>query len=308
MFLDQGFTAAGAVSIAGSRIGGSLSLVGAELAKPTALLAGGVHVGGQLEWAPRSPVRGLVDLEQATVHRLDDDWSHRDDKGRPTAHWPPAGQLRLQGFTYDGFGGDHQAPWRQRLDWIRRSHTTATATTPAAFAAQPYEQLARAYRQAGQETEARQVAIARRNDLRAYGSLTRPRKIGNWLLDKTIRHGYQPPRAVGLLVAVYVAVLLVFWGAQHQDGVILPAKDTKTITPGPTALHCSPGYPCFYPAGYAVDVVVPIINLRQAENWHPSGYASWGWAYIAVGWVATGLGWAFTTLAVAGYTGLVRKD
>jgi hypothetical protein len=302
VFFNQGFTAAGAVSVVGARIGGSVWLGGAELAEPVALQAGGVHVGGQLKWAPRSPMRGLVDLERAAVHRLDDDWS------LPDAHWPPAGQLRLAGFTYDGFGGQHQASWRQRLYWLRRSHTTTTGTTPAVFAAQPYEQLARVYRQSGQETEARQVAIARRNDLRHYGSLTRPRKLGNWLLDKTIRHGYQPLRAVGLLLAVYVAVLLVAWGAQHHDSVIVPAKDTKTSTPVPTALHCSPAYPCFYPAGYAVDVVVPIVNLRQAENWRPNGHVAWGWAYIAVGWAATGLGWAFTTLAVAGYTGLVRKD
>jgi hypothetical protein len=168
--------------------------------------------------------------------------------------------------------------------------------------------LAQVYRQAGQETEARQVAIARRSDLRRYGSLTRTHKLGNWLLDKTIRHGYQPLRAVGLLVAIYAVVLLVFWGAQHHDSVIVPAKDTKTMTPAPTALHCSPAYPCFYPAGYAIDVVVPIVNLGQAEHWRPDGHAAWGSAYLGVEWVATGFGWAFTTLAVAGYTGLVRRD
>jgi hypothetical protein len=302
VFLDKDFTAVGTVSVPGARIGGSLSLDEAELAEPVALQASGVRIGGQLEWAPRWPVRGLVDLEQATVHRLDDDWS------LPRAHWPPAGQLRLAGFTYDGFGGRKQASSRQRLDWIRRSHTIAMATTPKGFAAQPYEQLARVYRQAGRETEARQVAIARRSDLRRYGSLTRTQKLGNWLLDKTIRHGYQPLRAVGLLLAIYVAVLGGFWFAQHQDSVIVPIRDTKTITPAPTALHCSPAYPCFYPAGYAIDVVVPIINLRQAENWHPDGHAPWGWAYVAAGWIGTGFGWAFTTLAVAGYTLLVRKD
>jgi hypothetical protein len=307
VFLDQesgpGFAAtAGAVSVAGARIGGSVWLDGADLAEPDAFLADGVHVSGQLHWAPRSPVHGLVDLERAAVHRLDDDWN------LPDAHWPEAGQLRLAGFTYDGFGGTKQASFRQRLDWIRRSHTTATATTLAAFAAQPYEQLAQVYRQAGQETEARQVAIARRNDLRRYGSLTRPRKLSNWLLDKTIRHGYQPLRAVGLLVAIYLVVLGIFWFAQHQDNAIVPAKNTKAITPAPTALHCSSAYPCFYPAGYAVDIVVPIINVRQAENWRANGHAAWGWAYIAVGWVGTGLGWAFTTLAVVGYTGLVRRD
>jgi hypothetical protein len=302
VFLDQEFSAAGAVSVPWARIGGSLSLDEAELAEPVALQASGVRIGGQLAWAPRWPVGGLVDLERAAVHRLDDDWS------LPDAHWPPAGQLRLAGFTYDGFGGPKQASSRQRLDWIRRSHRPQTATTPAAFAAQPYEQLARVYRQAGRETEARQVAIARRSDLRGYASLTRRQKLGNWLWDKTIRHGYQPLRAIGLLVAVYAAVLLMFWGAQHHDSVIVPAKDTRTITPAPTALHCVPAYPCFYPAGYAVDVVVPIINLWQAENWRPDGHAPWGWAYVAVGWVGTGLGWAFTTLAVAGYTGLVRRD
>ena len=236
------------------------------------------------------------------MHRLDDDWSP------PDAHWPPAGHLRLAGFTYDGFGGEKQASCKERLEWIRRSHRPKTGPMPAEFAAQPYEQLARVYRQAGQETEARQVAIARRSDLRRYGSLTGPQKLANWLLDKTIKHGYQPLRAVGLLVVVYLAVLLVAWGAQHHNSVIVPAKDTNSMTPAATALHCLPTYPCFYPAGYAVDVVVPIINLQQAENWRVDGHASWGWAYLAVGWVATGLGWAFTTLAVAGYTGLVRKE
>jgi hypothetical protein len=248
------------------------------------------------------PLTGLVDLERAAVHRLDDDWS------LPDGHWPPAGQLRLTGFTYDGFGGQHQASWQQRLGWIRRSHTTATATTPAAFAAQPYEQLAKVYRQAGQEAEARQVAIARRNDLREYGSLTRPQRLGNRLLDTTIKHGYQPLRAIVLLVAVYLAVLGVFSYAQHHDDVIVPAKETKEIKPPPTARRCSPAYPCFYPAGYAVDVVVPIVDLGQAENWRVNGDARLGRVYIAVAWLATGLGWAFTTLAVAGYTGLVRSD
>jgi hypothetical protein len=298
--LSQGFTAAGAVSVAGARIDGSMTLDKAKLSNRVALKAAGVHVGGTLHWAPSLPVRGQVDLQRAAVHRLDDDWS------LPDAHWPPAKRLHLIGFTYDGFGGRHQASWQQRLDWIRRGHTTATSNKPAAFATQPYEQLARVYRQSGQETEARQVAIARRNDLRRFGSLTRLRSLGNWLLDKTIRHGYQPLRAVGLLIVVYVVVLLVFWGAQHRETAIVPAKDVKNTAP--TALHCSPNYTCFYPAGYAVDLVVPIINLRQAENWRPNGHAAWGWAYITVGWIATGLGWALTTLAVAGYTGLIRKE
>jgi uncharacterized protein YjbI with pentapeptide repeats len=155
VFLDQQFTAAGAVCLRAARIAGSVWLNGAELAESVALRAVGVYVAGQLHWAPRSPVRGLVNLERAAVHRLDDNW------GLPDAHWPPAGRLRLAGFTYEGFGGQHRASWRQRLDWIRRSHTTATGTAPAVFAGQPYEQLVRVYRQMGHESQARHVAIAR---------------------------------------------------------------------------------------------------------------------------------------------------
>ena len=37
-------------------------------------------------------------------------------------------------------------------------------------------------------------------------------------------------------------------------------------------LHCVTGYPCFCPAGYAFDLVVPLINIHQAEFWQPNGH------------------------------------
>ena len=42
-----------------------------------------------------------------------------------------------------------------------------------------------------------------------YGSLRWERRTGNWLLDVTIKHGYQPLRAVGMLLAVYAVALLL---------------------------------------------------------------------------------------------------
>jgi len=111
-----------------------------------------------------------------------------------------------------------------------------------------------------------------------------------------------------LLAAVYLAVLLALWLGQHRPGLIVPAKDVQAIDPVPTAEVCVDGYPCFYPAGYAVDTVILLLNLRQVENWRFNGSADWGWAFITGIWVATGLGWAFSTLAVVGFTGLIRKD
>ena len=105
------------------------------------------------------------------------------------------------------------------------------------------------------------------------------------MLDKTIRHGYQPLRAAALLAVVYLSVLLALWAAQHRPDLIVPAKDVRTIDPAPTAEVCVDGYPCFYPAGYAVDAVIPLLNLRQVENWRLNGSADWaGRSSLAPGW------------------------
>jgi hypothetical protein len=308
LFLDRGFTATGAVSLRAARVGGSCSIEDAQLGDDVALHADGLEINDELRWAPRSPVVGRVYLDRASAGRLVDWWDPWRGGEHPSTHWPSQGRLSLTGFTYDGFGGKHLATVDQRLDWIRCGHATRDNGQAATFAAQPYEQLIRVYRQAGLEADARKVAIAKRNDLRRYGGLTRWARTGNWILDKTIKHGYRPLRAAALLAAVYVVTLVVLWAAQHQPNMIVPAKDVGSIASKPTAEVCVEGYPCFYPAGYAFDAVVPLINLRQAENWRINGSADWGWALVAGAWLAAGLGWAFSTLTVVGYTGLVRKD
>jgi hypothetical protein len=308
LLVDE-FTAAGAVRLIGASVDGNLSLQQATLADPVALEAQGTRIGQQLLWAPTRAVTGLVNLDHVHVNRLDDDWN------KDGAYWPVEGQLRLAGFVYGGFGGKHLATCQQRLDWVRSQHRKPSLGLPARFGAQPYEQLARVYRQMGHESDARRVAIARRNDLRTYGGLGRLRLTGNWLLDITVKHGYQPLRAVGMLFVVFVAAFLLSWGAQHQDGkaqnqdaVMVPAKDTSSLHQPSTALDCRANYPCFYPLGYAMDLTIPIIKVGQAENWRINGAAPWGLAFVGGTWVITGLGWAFTTLAVVGYTGLIRKD
>jgi len=193
---------------------------------------------------------------------------------------------------------------RQRLQWIRSQYT---GVKPAAFAAQPYEQLAAMYRQAGQDTEAREVAIARRRDLRMYGNLNWYRRFGNAFLDKTIRYGYQTWRAAAGLAAVFVAFLVLSIAGQHQH-VIVPTGSVNGLHPVPTATRCTSDYPCFYPFGYTIDTVIPIINVHQAEHWGPDAHAPAGWLWVVGAWAATAAGWALATLLVAGYTGLVRRD
>ena len=174
----------------------------------------------------------------------------------------------------------------------------------ASFATQPYQQLANVYLAAGRDADARKVAIARRRDLRAFGNLSRPGWLGNWLLDNTIRYGYRTWRAAVGLVIVYAIVVAVFWCARFHGGVI-PVQTTPNVTSTEqvTAASCNNrDYPCFNPFGYAINTVIPIINVHQADFWSPNGLGP-----VVVTYLGTAFGWLFVTLAVAGYTGLARN-
>ena len=312
VILGEDFCAMGAADLSSSVIGGSLRVVAAKLGDSVALVAIGLVVRRDLEWHPMGSVRGIVDLRRATVSYLVDDG---DDPGRI---WPPNGNLRLDGFVYEGFGGDNRGTWQTRLRWVRLQYEKAPDEheTECYFVLGPYEQLARVYRTHGQETEARKVTIAKHNDLRKYGSLSRTSWLGSLLLDKTIKHGYRPLRAITVLAFVYMATFGVLLASEHygvhtpnnNSDLIVAGKDAIGLSPMPSERTCTSTYPCFSPAGLALDTVLPIVNVHQSENWRPNRRAPFGTSLVVFLIVATLLGWAFTTLAVVGYTGLVRRD
>jgi hypothetical protein len=328
VLLDEEFTASGAVCLVNADITEQLSFSGAQLTGRdkygNALHGEGIKVGrdvvidgeftasepislasaraGALRWEPAGQVSAQVNLEGATVGELDDDWS----SNRPNGQWPTRGMLRLDRFTYGRFSGDHQATVEQRLEWIR-SQYHRPAGSMVEFAAQPYEQLAKVYRQAGQDDHARKVSIARRRDLRKYGNLNLYRRFGNRFLDTTIRYGYHTWRA-GVALAV---LFLIFWwlsARAQQHHLIAWAGDIPGLRSVPSAARCTSSYPCFYPFGYTVDTVIPLINVHQADFWGPDASTPWGVAFTVATWIATGLGWLLATLLVAGYTGLVRRN
>jgi len=332
VLLDHWFTSAGTVSFKSARadqlVLGPARATGASGITFT-FTAAEAQIARDLTWAPHERFSGRVDLEDAHVGELDDDWTPTGDPAH--GYWPAGGRLHLNGLTYGGLG---DASAEQRLRWIRSQyrqsqpkkgvtqwpewirtqyqagqhkrdkHKKAKHTD---FAAQPYEELAAMYRERGQDSEAREVAIARRSDLRTYGSLSWYRWFGNWFLDQTIKYGYQTWRAGIGLAIVFVAFLVLSIIGQHRH-VIVPVGSTTGLKPVPTATTCTSDYPCFYPFGYTVDTVIPIINVHQADYWGPDANASAGWLWVVGAWGATAAGWALATLLVAGYTGLVRQD
>jgi hypothetical protein len=306
------FAVNGGISLVSARLRGSLEMMPTRLTvneqdadqEAVSLDASHAQITAALNWLPAEQVRGRVNLQGATAGELVDDWA--SGNGRKNGHWPIGGQLSLDGFTYSSLGQYERTNVDQRLEWLR-SQYRLSSTGWLGFATQPYEQLAAVYQHAGQDVQARKVAIARRTDLRKYGNLNASRRAGNWLLDTTIKYGYQAWRAAFGLVIVFAAFLVVAVVAQHHHAIV-PVGNLVGVHPLPVATRCTSSYPCFYPAGYAIDVAIPLINVHQADNWGFDGHSPGGWIWVASSWAATGLGWALVTLLVAGYTGLVRKQ
>jgi cytoskeletal protein CcmA (bactofilin family) len=186
------------------------------------------------------------------------------------AVWPAS--LRLDGLTYETL----QPVLRpdSRLAWLRR--------TGRDFASQPYEQLAAWYRGLGDDFAARTVHLAKLRHLR--GTLPWPGRVWGWLQDLTVGYGYRPARAALWLVAV-----LLFgtaWFAAHH-----PAA-AGTGTP-----------PAFNPFLYALDLLLPIIDLGEQ-----SAYPAVGTAAQLVADLLIVAGWTLATTIAAGITRALRRE
>ena len=316
VFLD-GFQATGQVWLLGTHIGGQLSCKGGTVENPggVALFAGGATVESAMfldeRFTARGEVRlpladigllfwddeyveGMLSLENVTVRQLADRWGHLSLDGRGA---------RLNGFRYESFREGTDDSVKLRLAWLRSSPD---------YTPQPYTQLAEVYRRSGHDDRAREVLIAREVDRRLQVTASRSSKAKSLFMGATIAHGYKPTRAlVAILVLLFSGAVLLSGDPGRQAMVASKAPTTNQPTPlastaaRPKALTCPPDYPCFNPWVYSAETVIPLITLGQTDNWQPAGglsrYQLWTWA-------ATALGWLFTTLAVAGLTGVIRKD
>jgi hypothetical protein len=175
-----------------------------------------------------------ADLTGAAVGRLADE----------PANWPS--QLRLRGFTYAALDEKEKVSAGERLGWLTRDRD--------GYSPQPYEQLAAVYRREGREQDAREVAIARQRARRR--TLALPGRLWSLLLDVAIGYGYRTWLAGVWLLGWWAAGTLVFAAAYPHH--LIPAA--------PNAPH-----PAFQPVIYALDVLLPVVDLNQQEFWIPAG-------------------------------------
>jgi hypothetical protein len=234
-------------------------------------------------------------------------------------------KLKLDGLVYESIhvekGDDIVEPVSEGLSFLDLSD----------FQPQPYEQLAKVLNSRGNENEAILVLIEKEN--KKLNQLKRHSFSWFWkqLLRVSISYGYRPQRSLLWGFIVVVTGYFVF-NLGYKNALITPTTDSFTSKPAyfsqkdadskdscakvidPKKIEDCPKYPKFDPIIYSLDTFLPIIDLHLKGYWLPNANATtsstninWGYWLRVYFIVHTILGWAIVTLAVAGFSGLVRN-
>jgi sRNA-binding regulator protein Hfq len=316
VFMRDRFRAEGEVRLPGADIGGDLAVMNAAFAVGSRFNAERATVKGVLFWMGLArDEMGLKRDVNATLILAHASMGVIADEGHS---WPVRGNLNLDGFLYTRIGaGPTDA--KSRLCWLARQ-------PPARFTPQPYQQLAKVLREAGDNVGARRVLIAMENLRRKHGNLNL-QWLWRWVLRLTIGYGYRPWYAL-IWALVFVALGSgLFW---RYSALITPSDkatyEEMHLASGNCTADAPDYYQSFSPVVYSLDVFLPIINFGQKDRWMPNAHCGstlklpWAWlAKLIPGWMTAGwllrlylwlhigLGWLLTTLFVAGLTPIVRS-
>jgi hypothetical protein len=325
----RGAEVTGEVRLVGARIGGNLDCVGAKItnADGKALNAGGAKVTGSFYLRQGAKIDGALDLTAAELGAINDE----------PACWPKKpGNLLLDRCRYGAFTGFGISA-ADRIRWLALQDP---AKYGREFAPSAYEKCAKVFRDMGHLADAKKILIEKEKLQRA----DRLKRIGNplvkaatWLVDRllgaTVRYWQKPLFALWWLLGFWLFGMVVFQYAWQEDAfkpnnaVVLRAdewvgcsvnakpyafrKDTATAS----QLGCflaqpeAEGFPKFDVLVYALDVLLPLVQLEQQVHWvpdediRPIGRRAKWLVYIEI--VA---GWVLSLLVVAGLSGLIKSD
>ncbi|MFD3869597.1 oxidoreductase [Streptomyces sp. NPDC058623] len=216
----------------------------------------------EFRFVGEAPRRGRVVVSGSTVDKLVD---------RHTS-WPGPGRLSMEGFVYAKVAPRGDFTLARRLAWV-------AAATPE-YSPEPYERLATVLRDGGEDAEAREVLLTKQRRRRS----TLPPAARAWglLQDWTVVYGYRPGRAALWMALLWAAGTLMFLGHRPQ-----PVKADE--------------HPHWNAALYALDLLLPVIDLGQEGHWKMAG--GWQWASAAL----VLLGWILATTVAAGASRLLRR-
>lgn len=234
----------GEVSLRGATVPGLLVFTEARLSDPggCALRTTSAAIGEV--WLREARIDGPVNMLRGRFGLL---------------HAAPAaigdGEVWLDGLTYGSL--TPRLPAKVRIAMLERD---AEGYVPHA-----YEQLAAAYRQAGDDRAARNVQLAKQRRHRS----TRPwyARLWGYLQDVTVGYGFRPVWAAAWLAGLLAAGATVF-GVHPPE----PLKAGE--------------HPPFNALFYTLDLLLPIIDFGQEKAFTTAGWYQWlAYTLIIAGWV-----------------------
>lgn len=302
-------TCIGEISMSGAEVGGQLSLDGARLEAGggDAFVAQHLLVRGGFFWRSLATVTGAVDLASAHVGDLVDD----------PESWEQVKSLRLAGMVYGELSGPLGLTFRK--GWVRQG-----SNFNGQFYPQPYQHLAKFYRETGHRYEAREILIEKEREQRKAAKSGILVRLWDAAAEAVAGYGYKPWLSLwwlGGLVAIMMGMAQLTWTAGDfapNSAVVLTSQDWKAIADGPSENPAAdwtapqaPGkdYETFYAFAYALDVVVPVLDLGQTDAWAPSpARGEWGYRLFYLQKIFIVLGWVVTAIAAAAISGMIRRD
>ena len=343
VFLDDGFTARGKIQLLGTHIGGDIYFEGASLENSdgSAFEADAMLVDGTFFFRHlKHSVKG-ISLDSAHVGGLGDD----------SNSW--GSELKLNGFVY-GHIADGPVDAPSRLQWLKKQKEDYLGKEH--FRPQPWKQLEKVLREMGHNEEARQIGIEFQKQLYANGRMGQPPTneltIRNCLHQKFVRtihwlfgflaaYGYRPLRLFAIMCVIWLVCGVIYWSAALQ-GFMAPSnrlifdyvppcvgdiskceKPLKDICKSDWYLcdKLPEDYTTFSPMVYSLDVLLPLVNLQQEQDWAPlipTPKASWceelfmnwslkHWVRLVV-WFEILFGWVASLLFVAVVSGLSKRS
>jgi hypothetical protein len=265
VFCTRGFTATGGVRARRMEASKTVSFEGATLGGEqgaVALNASGLHAE-ELNLRFAGPPAGDVLLTRAsTVEVFDDE-----------ALWRTAGLVDLEDFKYETLTAKPEVDVGTRLRWLR--------SVLRHYDPDPYERLAASYVDAGREERSRRVLLV--NQRHRHATMRLPGRVWGWVQEVTVGYGYRPLLALLWFLVLWTAGSL--WFAFFYT--------PEQIDPD--------NRPVFNPVLFALDTLLPIVNLGQDEHWRTQGAAQW----IAV--TLTLVGWVLVTAAAAGAARVLKR-
>lgn len=249
--------------------------------------------------------------------------------------------LDLQSFVYDSIYWESPNDAKTRLAWLDKQNPGISGKDGdgTRFSPQPWLQLKKVLHEAGHTEQARQVGIALERRRRHCGKIgAYPNSWGlfgllfykplAWAFHKSFGiftgYGYRPMILLFWMLGVWLAGGAYDYAAAPHNA-FAPDGDRVTACPDGTGPTCAipPTYQAFHPFVYSLNVLLPVVELQQEENWHPVMaqnpstvfvrnitplFTTWGGRAQLYFWFETLFGWMSGLLLVAVLSGLTRKQ